>query len=199
MPAIALKNPERARIELRLTNCLAQGQTRDVYQHPTNPAKIIKVAKTSGSKRSAGLEANRLELANYPLVANRIGQYLVGYSTGLSPTTRGHGLVCDRVIDHDGSNSRPFSQYRQGENTSELRVLFENFFAHLLITRCYFFDFNPGNFVIQQGASACYLKYVDLKSYRLDRNWLPLTRWSERAARSKLRRRSGRFITRWFG
>ena len=183
--------------EVVLEGPLFEGRSRDIFAHPLEADWLVKVNRTQWARTP---DFNFLELRNYHSVRDDLSDYLTTYRPGLLPTIRGMGLMCRKVVDSDGSLSRSWADWAPN-NAGRMPVMakhFERFFGRLLATRHYFFDFNDGNFLVQQTDEGLHLKFIDLKSYRLDRSLVRLTHWFEAAARRKMIRRRDRFLTRWF-
>jgi len=186
------------RTQLTLGRPLLTGQSRDIFAHPNDAGWLIKIGR---GETADSVDANQLELRNYLGLRDELGDYLTTYHNRLWPTTRGPGLLCKKVLDSDGSLSRPWSDWAacHPEKIPQMMACFEQFFECLLAKRHYFFDFNDRNFLLQQSDLGNQLKFIDLKSYRLDRALLPVTRWFEGSAKRKMLRRRDRFMERWFG
>lgn len=110
---------------------LGAGNERECYIHPHDAAKCIKVNRPGVVHR----QQNRIERYYFRHLERRglTGRYLPTFY-GEVATTRGHGLVFERIVDHDGQASAPLAQaLDQGAiSRDEARRLADELFDFLL-------------------------------------------------------------------
>ncbi|WP_434997199.1 YrbL family protein [Vibrio scophthalmi] len=81
---------------------LSSGEKRDVYLHPEQDDKCIKIEKT------AGLKSNALEARFFKKYSD--SRYIPKYF-GLEDTSLGRGLIVELVRDFDGNVSKSIKDY----------------------------------------------------------------------------------------
>ena len=89
---------------------LSSGGERDVYIHPQDSSKVIKVLKSSSNilklpeNKSRRLNDNLLDDYYFRLIEGRVSNFShITRCYGLIETDLGQGLVADRVANFDGS------------------------------------------------------------------------------------------------
>jgi hypothetical protein len=198
---------------LRLEKVLAQGRTRTVYQHPSDPAWVVKVV-TRHTWRSADklsliirstlqtrfpfLSVNHRDLDAYTKLHECLKGFIPEYRTTLVTTDRGKGLMTRMIVNDDATMSATLSTHLLQNQTpkAELQASFRQFFDLLARNKIYFFDFNHDNFLIQNRDGQETLWFIDLKGYRKDKSFLPLTYLFPKQAEKKMIRRIQRFYDR---
>lgn len=196
-----------------LTQVLAVGRTRTVYQCPDKPDWLIKIenrhALLSVGKVSLFLRGlihrllpfyseNARELRIYKKLVFSLQGYIPEYEETLVDTDKGLGLACRQVLDDNGQLSKTLADYLtdSGISADTLKPQLERFFQTLFSKSLYFFDFNPNNFLIQINGGNPTLRFIDLKGYRKDRALLPLSYLSSSLAKRKMQRRIERLYKR---
>lgn len=145
---------------------------------------------------------NRAELRAYRTLNRRIG------TADDTPFARSHGLVAtpwgaalrtDCVLLADGQPARSLHahlhRFRCHSPVSLCQAVVE-FEQWLIEHRLPLFDLNPGNFVVVPHGDGLRLVCVDAKSLARGKEVLPLSRWSSRLMRRKIRRRAARLRAR---
>ena len=91
------------------------------------------------------------------------------------------------IVNDDATMSTTLSTYLLQNQTlkGELEESFRQFFDLLIQNKIYFFDFNHDNFLIQNRGGHESLWFIDLKGYRQDKSFLPLTYLFPRQAEKK--------------
>jgi hypothetical protein len=90
------------------TTLIGRGLHRECYLHPKDPHRCVKIVVAGRS------DENRREARYYSRLAARgISWDMLARFHGLVETSLGEGAVFDLVRDHDGSISRPLSEYLQ--------------------------------------------------------------------------------------
>lgn len=90
-------------IELSKRDFLSSGSGRDIYLHPQDTSKIIKITKKGVSKRR---DQNELEYLYYShLQKLNTPQTHIATCYGFIQTNLGKGLVFERILNYDGSSS----------------------------------------------------------------------------------------------
>jgi hypothetical protein len=198
---------------INLTQVLALGRTRTVYQHPSAADWLIKIENrhtlAAVGKISLFLRGlmhrifpffseNARELRIYKKLASSLKEFIPEYEEQLVITDKGLGLACRQVLDDNSDLSKTLGDYLRGTEASPetLKPQLERFFQTLLLKKLYFFDFNLNNFLIQIHDGQPTLRFIDLKGYRKDRSVLPISYLSSFLAERKMKRRIERLYKR---
>ena len=148
---------------LILEKSLGKGAVRECYEHPADKTKCVKVLLPHAS-----LSVFEKELKNYSVVKDVLSDYIVSCEKELVETNKGKGLVCERLLDDDGSPSKMIYEI---EPDDDLKRELDSFFGLLLTHNLFFYDFNEQNFAVQIKNGRKRLKYIDLKSFRHNNSW----------------------------
>jgi len=203
---------------LHLGEPLAIGRTRTIYPHPERPGWLIKVEnnlsyrdtgkfgtvwrKALGDRLNLASE-NQRELKIYQRFSGALSEFVPIIEAQFIATNQGQGLVCQQVLNDDGSPSPSIAdKLLEGPRlTPQLIEQLEILFALMLDKDLFFFDLNLDNFLIQQSNGQAQIRFIDLKSYRRDRAPIPLTKLSRRLAKAKMQRRISKFFDKlsWYG
>lgn len=148
---------------LILKKSLGKGAFRECYEHPTDKMKCVKVLINN-----ADPSVFETELKNYFAVKNVLADYIIPCEKELVETNKGLGMVCDRLMDDDGSPSKMIFEVKVDDI---LKKELDSFFKLLLDYNLFFYDFNLHNFAIQIKNGQRRLKFIDLKSFRHNNSW----------------------------
>lgn len=175
-----------------------QGTVRACYRHPHDNNLIIKVP--TGNKKDRD-KANAIELEGYQsLMRDHNNLTCISRCHGLEKTNMGLGLICDCIIDADGSVSKSILDLINSENSldfSYLKEVVNNFTQYLLKENMYIFDLNVKNIVIQQQANGTYTPIIiDVKGASELKEFIPLSRYIPYFRRKKLERRCRQLLER---
>jgi hypothetical protein len=117
-------------IDLSQATLLGQGNGRNCYVHPLEPALVIKVRRLDRRSR----DQNRSELLYLSsLVRRRVPFDHIPQLHGPVCTTLGEGLVCERIANPDGSPAPSLAEtVRQGVLSGErANALLDGLLAYL--------------------------------------------------------------------
>lgn len=178
---------------LELKNIIDKGSVRECYQHPTDPAKCVKVV-VNGNK-SILLR----ELKTYKTIKPVLHDYIAEYSPELVMTNKGPGLISEIICDTDGSISKTLKHYFiKGEVDHEVEEDLNKFTRLIFQNDLFFYDLNLKNLLLQKDKHQKKLKYIDLKSFNKSKFWtfFKLEYCSHTLARIAMRRRIKRLYQR---
>lgn len=206
-----MDNNHKNLLKLSSNLFLKDGATRSVYRHPLDNNKCVKVLKDVKIKdfksfkkflrlHLLGFDPNKNELQNYRKISNTgIGKFLPKFDLELVDTNFGKGLVCEVVKDFDGNISKCIHKYINEKQVSDLEIEKQlgEFFAILLKSDVFFYDFNLNNFMIRLKRNneviQKQLVYSDIKSLNEAKSLIKVERIFKFLARNKLRRRVRQF------
>ena len=116
-------------IDLNDAQVIAQGSSRNIFQHPQNDRILIKTVRWDGSDAARALKKNRPSLRNYGAYAswhrevseylriiNRIGRLpeFIAPFFGFCQTSEGVGLLVGKVCDLSGNLARNAAELAAG-------------------------------------------------------------------------------------
>ncbi|EHK66604.1 YrbL family protein [Achromobacter arsenitoxydans] len=158
-------------LDLRPLAIAAAGSERDVYLHPTDTALLIKTVNWARSsqihrkrhwykrfQREGGNRVIIAETVEYIATSTRqsaiTGNSLMARIFGLVLTSKGLGLVVERIVDAHGNLAPTLKEVvaRQGFNP-ELRRRVEEFVMALIDAHVIFNDVSASNIVVGFNAS----------------------------------------------
>lgn len=154
----------------KLERLINKGARRLCMEHPESPDLCIKVAMYYKH-----VEQLQRDLRGYKAAHPFIGDHLPYYGDELVDTNLGPGLVCEKVIDDDGSTSRMLIDYVNSRTLD--KQVYEQLvqFAQKVIEHNIpLYDTNPNNFLVQVKNGKQKLLYVDLKYYNDYKPWIYL-------------------------
>jgi hypothetical protein len=128
---------------------LVKGGERDIYAHPTNNSKIIKI----DSRKKYTRNQNILEYRYYSYLGKKeIDQKKISKCFGFIDTNLGKGLVFEKIIDYDGKLSIGFDEIiKQKKLPVELEIrLLEELKEYLLRNQIVFVDAGLYNILCQE-------------------------------------------------
>ena len=185
----------------------AAGSERDVYLHPGDKSLLVKIINRSRisepgrgrpwHKRLLREDAHRVfisELIEYVATTARQGRLqgniLLARISGLALTSRGLGLVVERIVDAQGNSAPTLKQMvaQQGFG-SELQGRLQAFFRDLMDAHVIFNDVSARNIVI--GFNASGREGLYLVDGFGPKQLLPLYAWSKTLNRRRLLRKYG--------
>jgi hypothetical protein len=149
----------RRQITLRTATPLARGVTRIVYQHPDDPALLIKVLSPEFVARRTGQRYNPLKRARMNSVFARemneqlvllgrgedIGSFLQRVC-GFCDTDLGLGMVVEKICDHQGKPAPSLrSMLQRGPLPEEARLALERFYEAVLASDIVLRTLDPRN------------------------------------------------------
>ncbi|SIT25541.1 YrbL family protein [Achromobacter sp. MFA1 R4] len=170
MPRLALASPGSFNpfevLDLRQLTVAAAGSERDVYLHPADDALLIKTINRARSselrrkrpwhKRFQREDAHRVFIAEtVEYIATtaqqgaHMGNMLMARIFGLVLTSKGLGLVVERIVDAHGNLAPTLKEVvaRQGYSP-QLRYLVHEFFMALIDAHVIFNDVSASNIVL---------------------------------------------------
>ncbi len=148
---------------LILEKRIGLGAVRECYEHPADKTKCVKVLIPP-----ADVSVFEKEFKNYFAVKDVLADYIIPCEKELVETNKGKGMVCDLLVDDDGSRSKMIYEYRGDE---EVENCLDAFVGCILKNKLFFYDFNVYNFAVQIINGEKKLKYIDLKSFRHNNTW----------------------------
>lgn len=186
---------------------LGSGSNRSCYMHPDDPDRIIKVQKPwdEGTWRLrrrrikkalmpwlADFSSNREEAGFYLKSLCRLGEAFYRYAPrcyGAVPTTKGPGLVFERIRDHAGNYSETLKSF-VGTHPGEIEYslfLLDDLLYDLLESGINLLDWSTPNLLVKRDpVGGDRLVVIDWKSPNSPNDDLPLTLLSARLARRKM-------------
>lgn len=191
---------------LHLGEPLAIGRTRTIYPHPERPGWLIKVENDLSYSDTGKLGTvwrkklakwcnlageNQRELHIYQRFSGDLTGFIPAMELELIETDKGLGLVCQQVLNDDGSRSPSIAdtllkegklQHRSTQQLNELLSILQR-------KNLFFFDLNLDNFLIRTQKNREQIYFIDLKSYRKDKSLFSLTNFSNKLAQKKMKRR----------
>lgn len=128
---------------------IGKGKVRNVYQHPTDPDKCIKITFNKDRNRSVKREIRYLRLYQR---RKKPFEHLVRFH-GYCTTNRGPGAEFDLIRDHDGDISTMLSRHVTGEAENSLQpeeivALLLDLYHHLLSHNIIICDPAPNNLLV---------------------------------------------------
>lgn len=137
-------------IHLDNTLLLNKGGVREVYHHPEDPSKCIKITFNLKKRRSVIREIKYLQLykrRNMPF------KHLSSFH-GYCKTTKGRGEVYDLIRDFDGKVSVMLSEHVSNKVTpclgpAEIRNLLNDLYKHILRYNIIISDPAPHNLLVR--------------------------------------------------
>ncbi len=136
-------------LRLDETLLIGKGGVREVYQHPDDPLKCIKITFNQKKQRSVKREINSLRLYHLRKKPfERITRF-----HGYCLTTKGKGMVFDLIRDFDGKKSVMLSDHVAGKaepclQPAEIVYLLNDLFEHLLQHNIIISDPAPHNILV---------------------------------------------------
>lgn len=139
-------------IDLTTATLLGTGNERTCYAHPHDPLLVIKVTRPDG----AGHGQNVIEHTYLSALQRRKASFAhIPRYFGRCETTLGAGILCERITDADGANSRQLDVVLREEHITraEATQLLEALFDHLQQEWIVFADAGGNNLFLQQPAT----------------------------------------------
>lgn len=185
-------------IRLDKSLLINQGTVRACYHHPHDNRLVIKVPTGKKKERE---KANFIELKGYQtLTQQHKNLSCISRCHALEKTNMGLGLICDCVIDADGSVSKSILDFINSDNSLEfsyLREVVKSFTDYLIKENIYIFDLNVKNIVLQQQANGTYTPIIiDVKAANELKEFIPISRYIPYFRRKKLERRCRQLLER---
>ncbi len=181
--------------EDKFINC---GTLRASYQHPENPALLIKVPVGTRKERE---QANLKEMKGYhALMREHTDLFCISHCYGFVSTNRGRGLVCDCIRDDAGTVSKTIWDVIVTQDDCDVDYIMAvaREFCHMLLSRrIYIFDINLKNIVVKLHHDGTYEPFViDLKGRFDNKELFQLSSHIEYFSRKKLERRCRQLLER---
>jgi len=171
---------------------------RVCYHHPGNPRLIIKVPFQN---KKEGKLANTKEMKGYhDLMRNQVDLNCISHCYGFVSTNKGLGLVCDCILDYDGSVSKSIYDivlYQELCDVAFVKKIIKDFCDYLLFREIFLFDLNLKNILLRVGSDGSYEpKAIDLKGRFENYEFIPYASYIKYFARKKMRRRIKQLLDR---
>ncbi len=185
---------------------IATGKWRDVYLHPTDEARVLKVHRKDRSpaaKRARHWYSRVLPLSRFDANAKDMRQYLrVAQNTpgilnlicplfGYAETTRGRALVAARVCDDDGRTSATLRTYVLNNGLAGIAPALEDFFEAFATHHIPVEDPTAHNILVRRCDDGLKLVIVDGLG---DPTLIPYKTFSKSANRRKLMRKKVKLL-----
>lgn len=185
-------------MHLKDSMMISRGTTRVCYHHPGNSQLIIKVPFQN---KKEGELANAREIKGYyDLMRNQIDLDFISHCYGLVSTNMGVGLVCDCILDHDGSVSKSIFEiilYQESCDVEYLIKVTKVFCDSLLYRDIFLFDINLKNILMRVNGDGAYEpKAIDLKGRFENHEFIPYASYIKYFARKKMQRRIKQLLQR---
>ena len=178
-------------LELETARLVGRGLHRECYEYPGDPSRCVKVVVAGNS------DENRREAKYYALLAARgISWEMLSRFYGLEQTSMGLGAIFELIRDHDGQVSQTLEHYLARPDPDEhiqaaLSLALPALRAYLLRYRVVTMTLKSKNILLQQTADyGGRLVVVDNVG---NSDFIPLSNYIGRFARSKIRRKWRRF------
>lgn len=177
---------------------ISSGRERICYRHPESDAYVIKIERNRAGKGSG---MNEKEMEGYRLLQKQAAALaLISRCHGFVDTSRGRGLLCDCIRDHDGAVSKTVWDIIVYEEECDIEAVVTTVrqFCQLLIAgRIWLFDLNPKNIALKRLPDGGFKAYViDLKGRVENQELIPISRYIHYFSLKKLKRRSEQLLTR---
>jgi hypothetical protein len=176
---------------------VGKGLHREVYRHPEDSSKCLKIVAQDNSRENSGDEETRREQAYYTaLIKRRINWGCLPRFYGNIATNLGSAAIFDLVCDYDGGVANTFEYYLSSEALTEqnlsgliqaMRDLKTGLIADSIITM----TIKPKNIVYQK-VSATEGRLVIIDNIG-NSDFLPLANRIKLFARLKTKRKWQRF------
>lgn len=177
---------------------ISSGRERICYLHPESEAYVIKIERCRAGK---GGGMNDKEMEGYRLLSKQAAALaLISRCHGFVDTSRGRGLLCDCIRDHDGSVSKTVWDHILHEEECDIEAVVatvRDYCDRLIAGRIWLFDLNPKNIALQRLPDGGFKAYmIDLKGRSENQELIPISRYIDYFALKKLKRRSSQLVAR---
>ena len=179
-------------LDLTHAKILGRGNERICYLHPFDPSKVVKI-----SFPQKGRDQNHIDLI-YSKFLTSVGADCAPTCYGIIQTNLGEGLVCERIVNYDGSSSLTLQESVDKEEISHgtlqhyLKALKKRIYADQIIIA----DISPANILFQRLSPKksrliiidglggrhlgfkfwCYQKLFPLRWYKVRKQWWRMKR-----------------------
>jgi hypothetical protein len=152
-------------VEIDPTKKLAHGKFRDVFLHPNDETKVLKVFREGGTPQKiraqkwcgrflplARYDANAKDLREFQRIESKAPEFLdsVAPIFGHVETDRGTALVAGRVTNGNGSSCESLRDYVSKNGLGDVIPTLEDFFSRLIQCHILMNDFNPSNILLRR-------------------------------------------------
>ncbi len=185
-------------VELHDGLIISSGRERICFRHPESDAYIIKIERRKGIRRGS---MNQEELKGYrQLQKDTADLSFISHCHGFVDTSRGRGLLCDCIRDHDNAVSKTIWDIIVHEENCDIDAVLDaaaKFCDFLITGRIWLFDLNLKNIALKRLADGSFKPYViDLKGRSENMELIPLSRYIDYFSLKKLQRRSRQLLAR---
>ena len=201
------KGPHRV-LRLDPSKLIASGKFRDVYVHPDDESKVVKVYREDGAPEKIRAERwyrrlmpgsrydpNAIDLKEFRRIARTVPQFQTSVAPvfGYVETDRGTALVAGCVRNPDGSICESLQQFVSREGLAAIAPAIDELFDKLAQGHILVNDFNARNILVRQNGDKIELVIVDGFG---DPAIIPRRLISRRHNRRKLMLKKGRLLRR---
>lgn len=193
-------------IDIDETKKIADGKLRTIYVHPDDENKIVKIYKFKNPlerQRKAvwykfvlplvKFDCNKRDLVEHSKARKTgaiIAKHICPYY-GLEPTSRGIGLVGERICNQDGKTSQNVASCVKAKGICKLRSAIDELFYLLAENHILFRDAHSGNILVKQNLDDFTLVIIEGLG---EGNFVPYSTYSKMLNAKKLYRKKQRLL-----
>jgi len=141
---------QKQQVVIREEDFLGCGYVRNVYKHPDDPTKVIKIAREDFHKMIGKDNYIDETYISYLCRNNKSLKHITKFY-GWVDTQKGYGAVFDRIVNYDGNEPVSLTMYlKECQDSHSISRLVTELKEYLFENSIVFSDPNPSNILVQE-------------------------------------------------